>query len=174
MKSLALGASRLLAPLSLAALWIAATGLVLMTAFVALQVWGRYVMNATPTWTEPAAINIMAWFIFIGGAVGVREGYHLGFDVLLVRAPGAVAAAMRTVSDVVVLGFGAGMAGYGLQLTIGTWTATLPSLGLPGGFDYIPLVAGGALVTLFTLERIALRLAGLEHAPEAPAPEGHE
>jgi TRAP-type C4-dicarboxylate transport system permease small subunit len=36
----------------------------------------------------------------------------------------------------------------------------LPSLGISGGWDYIPLVAGGALVCLFSLERIVLRIAG--------------
>lgn len=160
-------ASGFLAALGTIALWLAGIGLVLMTAFVTLQVWGRYVMNATPTWTEPAAILLMGWFIFIGAAVGVREGYHLGFDVLLMFAPPRLRAVMRTVSDLLVLAFGAGMAAYGLQLTIGTWTATLPSLGLPGGFDYIPLVLGGVLVVLFTIERLVRRVAGLENVADS-------
>ena len=36
----------------------------------------------------------------------------------------------------------------------------LPSLGISGGCDYLPLVAGGVLVVLFSLERIVLRLSG--------------
>ena len=30
---------------------------------------------------------LMSWFIFLGAAVGVRENYHLGFDVLLYVLP---------------------------------------------------------------------------------------
>jgi TRAP-type C4-dicarboxylate transport system permease small subunit len=149
--------SRILAAISTLALWIAGAGLVLMTAFVAWQVWGRYVLNASPAWTEPAAIVLMGWFIFFGAAVGVRENYHLGFEVLLAIASPRAALAMRSVSDVVTGGFGAAMAWYGMTLTIGTWTATLPTLGLPGGVDYMPIVGGGALILLFSLERLVRR-----------------
>ncbi|MGO4841089.1 TRAP transporter small permease, partial [Rhizobiaceae sp. 2RAB30] len=75
--------ARLLTFLSNLALWLAGIGLVLMTAFVAWQVWGRYVLNASPSWTEPASVMLMSWFIFLGSAVGVRDNFHLGFDVLL-------------------------------------------------------------------------------------------
>ena len=36
------------------ALWIAGTGLVLMTALIACQVFWRYVLNNSISWTEPA------------------------------------------------------------------------------------------------------------------------
>ena len=42
-------------------------------------------------------------------------------------------------------------------------------LHLPGGFTYMPIVAGGVLMTLFALERLALRAAGVpvDHDPNA-------
>jgi TRAP-type C4-dicarboxylate transport system permease small subunit len=67
---------------------------------------------------------------------------------------------LHTVSDVVVFGYGCAMAWFGAQLVRGTWGATLPSLGLPGGFDFFPLVMGGVLVALFSVERILRRAAG--------------
>jgi hypothetical protein len=36
---------------------------------------------------------LMSWFIFLGAAVGVRENYHLGFDVLLYVLPPAASGA---------------------------------------------------------------------------------
>ncbi len=71
------------------ALWLAGVGLVLMTVFVAWQVFCRYVLNDSPSWTEPGSVMLMSWFIFLGAAVGVRENYHLGFDVLLYVLPKA-------------------------------------------------------------------------------------
>ena len=120
---------------------------------------------------------LMSWFIFLGAAVGVRENYHLGFDVLLYILPDGSKAALRTISDIVVLAFGIGMVWYGAQLVALTWNSTLPSLGLPGGFDYLPLVAGGVLIVLFSLERMVLRWSGvdidkdlnLEEVPELAA-----
>ncbi|WP_274628734.1 TRAP transporter small permease [Arvimicrobium flavum] len=165
--------ANLLGRVSTLSLWLAGMGLVLMTAFVAWQVFGRYVLNRSPSWTEPGSVMLMSWFIFLGAAVGVRENYHLGFDVLLYVLPKGGKKWLRMISDVLVLAFGIGMIWYGAQLVALTWSSVLPSLGISGGWDYVPLVAGGVLVVLFTLERIVLRLAGepiddvLDEAPPA-------
>jgi TRAP-type C4-dicarboxylate transport system permease small subunit len=142
-------------------LWIAGTGLVLMTALIAAQVFWRYVLNDSISWTEPASVMIMGWFIFLGAAVGIREGYHLSFDVLLYVLPDRVKLVLHTVSDVVVAAFGGGMIWFGAELAEKTAGNKLPSLGISGAFDFIPIVAGGVLVVLFSLERVARRAAGL-------------
>jgi TRAP-type C4-dicarboxylate transport system permease small subunit len=61
----------------------------------------------------------------------------------------------------VVLAFGFGMIVYGVQLARLTWNTVMPSLALPGGVGFLPVVLGGALVCLFSLERLAGRFAGL-------------
>ena len=121
------------------ALWAAGTGLILMTALIAAQVFWRYVLNDSIVWTEPASVMIMGWFIFLGAAVGIREGYHLSFDVVLY-----------------VLPHGAKMA-----KTAGNM---LPSLGISGAYDFAPIVAGGLLIALFSVERVFRRAAGLPTA----------
>ncbi|QKK17708.1 TRAP transporter small permease [Rhizobium indicum] len=146
--------------LSNATLWLAGTGLVLMTVFVAWQVFCRYVLNDSPSWTEPGSVMLMSWFIFLGAAVGIRENNHLGFDVLLYVLPKSGKRVLRMISDVVILAFGAGMIWYGGALISLTWNTTLPSLGISGAFDYLPLAGGGVLAVVFSLERIVLRLAG--------------
>jgi TRAP-type C4-dicarboxylate transport system permease small subunit len=154
-------AGRQLSRLSTLALWLAGIGLVVMTAFVAWQVFCRYVLNDSPSWTEPGAVMLMSWFIFLGAAVGVRENYHLGFDVLLYVLPKSGKKWLRMISDIVALAFGTGMIWYGAQLVKLTWASILPGLGISGGWDYVPLVAGGVLICLFSLERIVQRLAGV-------------
>ncbi|MHC1550766.1 TRAP transporter small permease [Phyllobacterium sp. K27] len=169
--------SAVLAKVNDCALYLSAFGLVLMTALVVYQVFSRFVLNSSPSWTETSAIMVMSWFIFLGAAIGVREKFHLGFDVLLYVLPKGSKVALRTISDVVVLSFSLGMVWYGGKLVALTWKSTIPSLGLPGGFDYLPLVAGGLLIGLFSLERIVLRFAGvavdkdinLEDVPDMPA-----
>ncbi len=64
------------------------------------------------------------------------------------------------ISDIVILVFGIGMVWYGSQLVALTWNTILPSLGISGAFDYLPVVGGGVLIALFALERIVQRLAG--------------
>jgi TRAP-type C4-dicarboxylate transport system permease small subunit len=143
------------------ALWLAGAGLVLMTAIISAQVFFRYVLNDSLIWSEPLAVILMGWFIFFGAAVGIREGYHLSFDVLLYIIPEKAKLALYTISDALVAFFGAGMFWYGLQLALATWNVKLPSLGISGAYDFMPLVGGGILIFLFSIERIARRAAGL-------------
>lgn len=149
------------------ALWLSAIGLVCMTLAVSWQVFGRYVLNSTPTWTEALSIQLMGWFILLGAAVGVREGYHLGFDILRIAFPGLPARAMAWVSHLVVLAFGLAMTWYGWDLVVGTWSATIPILGWPGGVDFMPLLGGGVLISFFTLEHLYNLATGAEDGTTA-------
>ncbi len=153
--------ARLMAVVARIALWVSGIGLVLMTAFIAYQVFGRFVLNNTPTWTESWAVIIMGWFIFLGAAVGIREGYHLSFDVLLYVLPARVKNVLHTVSDLVIVAFGIGMIFYGWQLAEKTWPSTIPNIGITGAASFFSLITGGVLMVLFSIERIARRAAGM-------------
>ena len=160
MKNGLLALSRVCGATSAAALWVAGVGLVSMTAIVAYQVFMRYVVNASPSWTESGSIMIMSWFIFLGAAVGVRENFHMGFDVLLYVLPKSGKAWLRAISDIAIFGFAFGMVWYGGELALRGWTVRIPVLGLPQTFTYLPIVLSGVLMAAFSLERLLLRLAG--------------
>lgn len=146
------------------ALWVAGAGLVVMTVFVFAQVFVRYVLNDSLQWAEPASVMIMGWFIFLGAAVGVREGYHLSFDVLLMIVPARAVTWLHTVSDLVVAAFGFGMAYFGSQLAARAANDQMPGLGISRGFEFLPLMIGGVLLVLFSVERILRRASGLHTA----------
>lgn len=153
--------ARVMAIVARTSLWLSGIGLVLMTGFIAYQVFGRFVLNDTPTWTESWSVLIMGWFIFLGAAVGIREGYHLSFDVLLYVVPARVKGILHTISDVVITGFGIGMIVYGLQLAEKTWQSTIPNIGISGGWAFVSIIMGGVLMVLFSVERILRRSCGM-------------
>jgi TRAP-type C4-dicarboxylate transport system permease small subunit len=165
--------SRILSVVNKAALWISGIGLVLMTGFIAWQVFGRYVLNESPSWTEPASLLLMSWFILLGSAVGVREGNHLGFEIALHYATPGLRQAMLIVTEVLVIGFGGAMAWYGTDLAVGTWSAAMPGLPIPQGMDYVPLIGGGILIALFSLEKLVRLLLAGEAVPLVRADEPH-
>ncbi|MBO1903374.1 TRAP transporter small permease [Microvirga sp. 3-52] len=165
--------SRILAVVNRAALWISGIGLVVMTAFVAWQVFGRYVLNQSPSWTEPASLLLMSWFILLGSAVGVRDGNHLGFEIALHYAPHGLRHIMLAVTEVLVAIFGGAMAWYGTALAVETWTAAMPGLPIPQGFDYVPLAVGGVLIALFSLEKLVRLLLVGDDAPMVRVDEPH-
>ena len=148
--------------ISTGSLYVAGIGLVAMSIIVLWQVILRFILNWNNSWTEVTAVMVMSWFIFLGAAVGVRENYHLGFDVLLYVLPKGSKKVLRTISDIVVLGFAIGMIIYGITLMRLQWTERMPSLGISGAFRYLPLTVGGVLISLFSVERIVLRWAGVD------------
>jgi TRAP-type C4-dicarboxylate transport system permease small subunit len=165
MASLARLLSRLAAQLSLICLLLSGAGLVAMTVIVAWTVFGRYVLNATPTWGEPVSLFLMLWFILLGGAVGVREMDHMGFDIGLHYARGRWKSALVILNESLVACFGFAMVLYGWQLAAKVWDDRLPMIGISKGWDYVPLIAGGLLVGLFSLEKLMLLVTGQSRVP---------
>ncbi|WP_072296288.1 TRAP transporter small permease [Paracoccus sp. SM22M-07] len=156
--------ARMTGAVATAGLWLAGIGLVLMTAFVFAQVVFRYVIGSSLFWAEPASVMLMGWFIFLGAAIGVKEGYHLSFDVGLMVVPASWRPWFHSLSDLVVTAFGFGMAWYGWQLAERVASGVVPGLGISRLWDFAPLVAGGILLMLFSIERILRRAAGLKTA----------
>ncbi|HYZ34576.1 MAG TPA: TRAP transporter small permease [Crenalkalicoccus sp.] len=158
--------SALAAGLHRAALVVAGLALLAMTAVVAWGVFGRFVLNDTPAWAEASALLLLEWVILGAAAVGVREGFHMGFGTLRDALPPTLSRAFEVLGDFVVTAFGAAMAWHAAELALGVWDATLPTLGLPGAVEYLPHALGGLLILLFGLERL------LAHAITGHAPAG--
>ncbi|MEL6955382.1 MAG: TRAP transporter small permease [Pseudomonadota bacterium] len=133
---------------------VAAIGLVAMTVIVGWQVFGRYVLNASPSWSEQAALTLMIWYVSLAAAAGVREGFHIRIVALENAVGPKTKRVMRIISDLIVAGCGLVMAIWGGELVIRTWQHTIPSLGIPRGLAYGGLPIAGVLIVLFALERL--------------------
>lgn len=162
MRDVMLEVERLTSRLATASLYIAGAGLVLMTVIVFAQVFVRYILNTSLHWAEPSAVLIMGWFIFLGAAVGIREGSHLSFDVALHYAPGWMKSVFHTISDIAIGAFGIGMVWYGWQLAAKAASNTIPGLGVSRALDFAPIIGGGVILVLFSTERILRRICGLQ------------
>lgn len=133
---------------------VAAAGLVLMTLIVGWQVFGRYVLNSSPSWSEQAALTLMIWYVSLAAAAGVREGFHIRIVALESAVGPKARRGLRIASDLVVAGCGFAMAFWGGELVLRTWDHTIPSLGISRGLAYGGLPIAGALIVLFALERL--------------------
>ena len=153
MRNFMLAIKPILGGISRLSLYIAGIGIIAMTVIVGWQVFGRYVLNDSPSWSEPLSLYLMLWFIMLGAAVGVRESVHLGLDIVRYVMPPSIQKAMDLLGLGLIVLFGIGMAYYSSLLVIGTWSATIPVLGWPGGVDFIPMMVGGAMIAIFALER---------------------
>ena len=153
------------APLARAGAIASVAGLLVIVAIVFYQVFGRYVLNSSPTWTESLALVLVLYVTLIGAAVGVRDAGHIGMESLLVLAPEKVRNRIELLIHALVMLFGAAMIFNGLVLGQSVLSYRIPNLGLPESVRYAPLVISGLLIISFSVEHVLALLDGKEVVP---------
>ena len=133
---------------------IAGVGLVGMAIVQGWQVFARYVLNDSPSWTEPLALLCMSTTMMFGAATGVRASRHFGFYILVESARPAARKALQAAAHLIAAAIGAMLALWGAQMAAESWDYAIAGASLPQGVVYLPLCLGGALITLFSLERL--------------------
>lgn len=130
---------------------LASAGLVIMTLVICWQVFGRYVLNDSPPWSESVALLAMLYLVLLGAAVGVFEQFHLGFRFLVLKLPARFKRMVYVAGQLLVMLFGAAMAWNGMRLVDFTASHIIPTLGIPRSVAYWPFVLCGVLIVLFAL-----------------------
>ncbi|MEO9599383.1 TRAP transporter small permease [Parasphingorhabdus sp.] len=141
------------ARLSRVILWVAAAGLVAMTLIIGWQVYARYILNASPSWSEQTALLLMIWYVVLASAAGFNQGFHIRIMALQNALPENVARIMRLIAELVVIGCGFMMLIWGIELTNIISSHVIPSLGISRSWAYLPLPIAGAAIILFCTTR---------------------
>jgi TRAP-type C4-dicarboxylate transport system permease small subunit len=136
--------------------------MVVLTSNFGWLVFGRYVLNSTPTWVEQVSLLLVMLIAFLGAAVGVHENTHLSVTAFRSAAPDRLRAALVLVTDLLMAGFGLAMAWYGTTLTIFKWGSKIPLIQLPEGLRSLPLAVGGGLIFLFAVGHVLRILRGAD------------
>lgn len=129
-----------------------------MTSAVLWQVLMRYVFNRPPSWSEELALLMFSWSMMLMLAVGVREGFHVRMDALLVMFSRPLQQAVLVLIDVSIVGFGVYLTWSGYDYVIDTSWATSAAIGYPVPYLYSAAPVCGALITVFGLEVLLKRL----------------
>jgi TRAP-type C4-dicarboxylate transport system permease small subunit len=156
-------------------LWLGGAGLVAMTGIVGWQVFARYVLNDSPSWSEQLTLLLMIWYALLAAAAGFQQGFHIRIAALETRVRPARARALRMLGEGFVFLAGLLFLVWGVELAALVHTHVIPSLGVSRAWAYAPLAIVGALVMLFAGTRLAgeiLRPGWTEH--REPDSIGHE
>ena len=117
-------------------------------------------------WVEEVGEFGLAWLAAIGAAVAIIERVHFALRVLTHRFAPRTQQIVDRVNHVLIAGFGAFAAFYGVKLCITNSVLNSPGLGLNLAWLYASSVVGGTLIAVYGLI-VAAGLAPL------PADEGH-
>ena len=139
---------------------LAAISLVAMTVFYVWLVYGRYVLNNTPTWVEQVSLLLVMVITFLGSAVGAHQHSHLSVVVFRNMVPRAVRNVFVIITDLLMIGFGSMMFWYGIQLTKFKWNTLIPLIQVSEGLRSLPLTICGALLFLFSTGHLIRMLTG--------------
>ena len=153
------------APVARLGMMLSVGGLLVIVAIVFWQVFGRYVLNSSPTWTESLALVLVLYVTLIGAAVGVRDAGHIGMESLLVLLSERIRNRIELLIHVLVIAFGATMIYNGAVLGSSVWSYKIPNLGLPEAIRYLPLVVSGVLIISFSVEHLMALVQGKEVVP---------
>jgi TRAP-type C4-dicarboxylate transport system permease small subunit len=146
--------------LSGVAIGIAASALIGLVIVQGWQVIARYVLNDSPSWTEPVTLLLLSTAMSLGAAAGVHTRRHFSFHLFADAAGPAAQRLLQMVPAVVIAAIGATLAYWGWILLLDGWDIPTAGAGIPQSINYLPLSIGGLLMVLFALEQLFDALAG--------------
>lgn len=142
---------RILDQISIVSMILCGIALVVMTIIFGWLVFGRYVLNSTPTWVEQVSLILVVYIGFIGASVGVHRKTHLGVSVFREMSPEPVRRIFDFLSYALLAGFGLVMVVYGYKLTVFKWSAKIPLINISEGWRSLPIMLSGAFVLLYCI-----------------------
>ena len=113
-------------------------------------------------WVEEVGEFGLAWLAAVGAAVAIIERVHFALRLVIHRFAPRTRQIVDRINHLLIAGFGALAAAYGVKLCITNSVLTSPGLGLNLAWLYASSVAGGTLIAIYSL----IVAAGFAPAPD--------
>ena len=138
-----------------------------MVAVVSAQVALRYGLNRSIDWADEVGRLAFVWAIFLAIPLGVRDGAHIGIDLLVDKLPPAGKAALRRAGAAVGAAMMLAICWAAVRTCREQWDELMSTIDFSVGWFIVP-VAVGALFSAFHLLHIVIA------GPPAPRVGGAE
>ena len=130
--------------------------LALMSIIIVLQVFFRYVLNNSLSWSEELARYLFIWMIYIGISYGVKLDKRICVDAVYTFMPKGIKRGYAIVAYILFLIFAVAIIYYGIlvvgmQITSGQVS---PAMGLPMQYVYAAPVVGMVLTVIRLIQKI--------------------
>lgn len=139
-----------------------------MALLLAVQVFMRYVMGASLSWSEELARYMFIWLIYLGISYGAKIMKHIKIEAALNLFPKHLQPYVVILGDVIFLLFALyiSWSAYGLvkrQMMLGQ---TSPAMGMPMWILYAAPMVGFALTAIRQIQTIIYRFRTLDTGEE--------
>ena len=119
-----------------------------------VQVFSRYALNYSLSWSEEAQIFGHIWIVFIGIPVAYRRGAHLYIETFVDMLQRAPRAAFNLLLELTWAAFAVSLMILGSMVARIAHLQESPGLELPMSYPYAGMVVGGAYLLLVAVRRI--------------------
>ena len=119
-----------------------------------LQVFHRFALNSSLSWSEEAQIFGHIWIVFLGIPVAYRRGAHLYIETFCDMLPRAPRNAFNLGVELLWAAFAVALMVLGFMVARVAHLQSSPGLELPMSYPYSGMVVGGAYLLLVVARRI--------------------
>lgn len=133
---------------------------VVMVCATLAQVIFRYVIAAPLPWSEELARYCFVWIVFLGGAVGLSRGIHLGVDLLVNKLPKPMQRGMAALTSLLIGAFAVTVIYASFPVISMNMFQRSPALGVQMSYIYIAIPISMGLILLICAERVVRYLLG--------------
>ena len=122
-----------------------------------LQVFNRFVLNRSLSWSEEFQIFAHVWIVFLAIPIAYRRGAHLAVESFSGMLPPRARRAFDFFVELVWLWFACALAWLAWRVSEVAKLQSSPGLDLPMNWVYYSMVVGGAYLVLVVLRRMFSR-----------------
>jgi TRAP-type transport system small permease protein len=128
------------------------------TVLITLEVVSRYLFDFSIFFINSAARFLLVCFFLLGAGLALRQGAHVGLEILLARLPAPAARAMLLVAQLLVLLFAGIMLWSGIRALAPAMRQVDSALGLSLGWVMLAFPIGFGLLAYHQLVLLVLAL----------------
>ena len=137
------------------------------------QVFGRFVLNATPSWSEEVQIFGHIWLVFLAIPIAYRRGGHITVEAIRRVLSPWLNRALDLLIELMWVGFAVATAYYSYRVSLVTRNSVSPGLEIPMSYPYYGMILGSVYLAFVVIRRLTGELptvAADELPPEVTTP----
>ena len=119
-----------------------------------LQVFHRFLLNSSLSWSEEAQIFGHIWIVFLGIPIAYRRGAHLYIETFRDMLPETLGSAFDLFVELLWAAFAVSLMVLGWQVAQVASMQESPGLEIPMSYPYYGMVLGGGYLLLVAVQRL--------------------
>ena len=126
-----------------------------MVAVGSWQVFSRFVLNFTPSWSEEIQIFGHIWLVFLAIPIAYRRGAHITVEAIRRMMLPGLGKAFDLLIELLWIGFAVATAYYSYRVSLVTQNSVSPGLEIPMSYPYYGMILGSAYLLFVVVRRLA-------------------